>query len=199
MTSLGPGHFQHIYDASGDPWNYRDSTYEKAKREATITALQGRRFRSGLEVGCSIGELTHQLADHCDQLLGVDFIDAALAAARERCEGQATVSFQNVHVPSAWPYGRFDLIVLSEVLYFLSYEDNARLAALCRRCLDGDGIILLVNWLEQSPDDPCSGDAAAERFIDAGRDWLEIRLQQRTKRYRLDMLEALRGPPRRPR
>lgn len=192
MTSLGPRHFQHIYNASRDPWNYRDSAYEKAKREATIAVLQGRRFRSGLEVGCSIGELTHKLAGYCDQLLGVDFIDAALAAARERCKDQAWVSFQNVHVPSAWPDGRFDLIVLSEVLYFLSSEDNAQLAARCRRCLDSDGIILLVNWLEQSPEDPCSGDAAAARFIEAGRDWLEIGVQQRTARYRLDML-ALKG------
>jgi SAM-dependent methyltransferase len=198
MTSLGPRHFQHIYDASKDPWNYRDSAYERSKREATIAVLQGRRFLSGLEVGCSIGELTHQLADYCDQLLGVDFIDAALAAARERCKDQAWVSFQKVHIPSAWPDGRFDLIVLSEVLYFLSSEDNAQLAARCRRCLAGDGVILLVNWLEQSPDDPCSGDAAAARFIEAGRDWLKIGVQQRTASYRLDMLKALRGLNRQP-
>jgi predicted TPR repeat methyltransferase len=193
MTSLGPGHFQHIYDANKDPWNYRNSDYEKAKREATIEVLHGRRFRSGLEVGCSIGELTNRLADYCDQLLGLDFIDAALAAARKRCKGQAWVSFQNVHVPAAWPDGRFDLIVLSEVLYFLSFEDNARLAALCRGCLESNGIILLVNWLERSPDDPCSGDTAAARFIDACRDWLRVRVQRRTQRYRLDMLEARAG------
>jgi predicted TPR repeat methyltransferase len=191
MTSLGTRHFQRIYDASKDPWNYRTSDYEKAKRDATIAALDGRRFRSGLEVGCSIGELTHRLADCCDRWLGLDFIDKALAAARAKCANQAWVSFRNVRVPSEWPEGLFDLIVLSEVLYFLSPDDNVRLAARCKGSLTADGIILLVNWLEQSPDDPCSGDAAAARFIDAGRAWLRVGLQRRTEHYRLDMLEAI--------
>jgi hypothetical protein len=115
----------------------------------------------------------------------------ATSVARERCGSQPWVSFQNVRVPSEWPEGQFDLIVLSEVLYFISAEDSLRLAALCQRCLQAEGVILLVNWLEKSPDDPCSGDAAAARFIDTGRDWFRIGVQRRTERYRLDMLEVL--------
>jgi SAM-dependent methyltransferase len=191
MTSHGPQHFQRIYEASEDPWNYRTSEYEKAKRDATIIGMGGRRFRSGLEVGCSIGELTRRLADHCDRLLGVDFIDAALAVARGKCAGQPWVSFRKVRVPLEWPAGEFDLIVLSEVLYFLSAEDNARLVDLIRRCLAAKGVVLLVNWLEKSPEDPCSGDDAAQRFIDASRDWLQVGFSQRAERYRLDRLEAL--------
>jgi cyclopropane fatty-acyl-phospholipid synthase-like methyltransferase len=190
MTSHGRGHFQRIYEAGKDPWNYQSSPYEKAKRDATIAALAGRRFRSGLEVGCSIGELTHRLADHCDQLLGVDFIDEALAVARVRCVNEAWVSFRNVQVPREWPEGRFDLIVLSEVLYFLSSEDGRKVVTRCKRYLTAAGVILLVNWLDKSPDDPCSGDAAAARFIETGRDWLRVGFNQRTERYRLDRLEA---------
>lgn len=191
MTSHGPPHFQRIYNASKDPWNYQNSDYEKAKRDATVAALDGRRFRSGLEVGCSIGELTHRLADYCDQLLGVDFIDEALALARVRCGNQAWVSFRNVQVPLEWPEGQFDLIVLSEVLYFLSPEDSQNVVALCKRCLAADGFILLVNWLDKSPDDPSSGNAAAVRFIETGRDWLKVGFSRRAERYRLDRLETL--------
>jgi SAM-dependent methyltransferase len=194
MTSHGPGHFQRIYDASQDPWNYRGSDYEKAKRDATIAALGGRRFKSGLEVGCSIGVLTRRLAACCDQLLGVDFVAEALAAARANCADQARVSFRNVQVPLEWPEGKFDLIVLSEVLYFLSPEDSLRLVSLCEGCLAADGVILLVNWLEQSLDDPCSGDVAAERFIDAGRNWLTVEWNCRAARYRIDRLTALTSP-----
>jgi cyclopropane fatty-acyl-phospholipid synthase-like methyltransferase len=189
MTSHGRQHFQRIYEASKDPWNYQNSDYERAKRDATIAALESRRFRSGLEVGCSIGELTYRLADCCDWLLGVDFVDEALAAARARCETQAWVSFRNLQVPLDWPAGQFDLIVLSEVLYFLSPEDSLSLVFRCKRCLAAEGAILLVNWLEESPDDPCSGNAAAERFIAAGRDRLKVSFQRRTERYRLDRLE----------
>jgi ubiquinone/menaquinone biosynthesis C-methylase UbiE len=190
MISHGPRHFQRIYEASKDPWDYRNSHYEMAKRDATIAALEGRHFRSGLEVGCSIGELTYQLAKHCDRLLGVDFIDEALAAARAKCVNQAWVSFENAQVPCEWPEDQFDLIVLSEVLYFLSSEDSRGVAARCRRCLTVGGVILLVNWLDKSPDDPCSGDHAADRFIEAGRDWLRAGFSRRTERYRVDRLEA---------
>lgn len=193
MTSHGPKHFQRIYEASEDPWNYRTSEYEMAKRHATIAALAGRRFQSGLEVGCSIGELTYRLADHCDQLLGVDFIDAALDAARIKCTNQPWVSFRNVRVPREWPEGEFDLIVLSEVLYFLSSEDSARLVDLTRRCLTTNGVILVVNWLDKSPEDPCSGNVAADRFIEAGGDWFNVGLRRRTERYRLDRLEVSGG------
>jgi cyclopropane fatty-acyl-phospholipid synthase-like methyltransferase len=193
MISHGPRHFQRIYEASKDPWNYQNSDYEKAKRDATIAALDGRRFRSGLEVGCSIGELTHRLADHCDQLLGVDFVDDALTQARVNCGNQAWVSFRNVQVPLKWPKGQFDLIVLSEMLYFLSFEDSLSLVSLCKRCLTADGVILLVNWLDKSPDDPCSGNAAAARFIESGRDWSRVGFSRRTERYRLDRLEALKS------
>ena len=189
MTSHGPAHFQRIYDASKDPWNYQSSDYEKTKRDATIAALDGRCFRSGLEVGCSIGELTHGLAACCDRLLGVDFIDDALAVARARCGNQPWVSFRNVRVPLEWPEGQFDLIVLSEALYFLSPQDSQTLTALCRRCLAPEGVVLLVNWLDKSPDDPSSGDAAAARFIDGGRDWLRVGFGWRTERYRIDRLE----------
>jgi SAM-dependent methyltransferase len=190
MTSHGPRHFRRIYEASKDPWNYRNSHYEKAKRDATIAALDDRRFRSALEVGCSIGELTHQLAKHCDQLLGVDFIDEALDLARHKCVNLPWVSFNNAQVPRDWPEGRFDLIVLSEVLYFLSDEDSLDLVARCERCLAAGGLILLVNWLDKSLDDPCSGDAAAERFIETGCEWLRVDFNRRFEHYRLDRLEA---------
>jgi SAM-dependent methyltransferase len=193
MKSHRPGHFQRIYATSNDPWNYRNSDYEKAKRDAAIMSLAGRRFRSGLEAGCSSGQFTHQLADCCDQLLGVDFIDDALVAARVTCGKQPWVSFRNVQIPLGWPEGQFDLVVLSEVLYFLSPEDSLRLVALCKNSLAADGVILLVNWLDKSPDDPCSGDEAARRFIDTCHYWLKVGFNQRTERYRLDRLETLVG------
>jgi SAM-dependent methyltransferase len=189
-NSHGPGHFQRIYAANEDPWNYWHSDYERAKRDAAIGALAGRRFRCGVEVGCSIGRLTRRLADSCGQLLGLDFIDAALTAALGTCAQQPWVSFRNVQVPLGWPEGEFDLIVLSEMLYFLSPEDSLKLVGLCKRSLAPDGVILLVNWLDKSPDDPCSGDEAAARFIDASRNWLKVTFNQRTERYRLDRLEV---------
>jgi 2-polyprenyl-3-methyl-5-hydroxy-6-metoxy-1,4-benzoquinol methylase len=181
-------HFQRIYDANADPWNYHQSEYEAAKRDATIAALAGRRFTSAIEVGCSIGALTRRLADHCHRLLAVDFIEKALAIARTACAGKPNVTFVNARVPIEWPRGTFDLIVLSEVLYFLSDADNLALIERCEKSLLRNGEILLVNWLGKSPDDPCSGDVAASRFREATKPYLHTTFSLRSVGFRLDKL-----------
>jgi 2-polyprenyl-3-methyl-5-hydroxy-6-metoxy-1,4-benzoquinol methylase len=190
QRSHGRAHFERIYDSNMDPWNYHASEYEDAKRDATIAALQGRRFQSAIEVGCSIGTLTRRLADCCDRLLAVDFVEKALLAARTACADKSNVTFLNARIPIDWPEGEFELIVLSEVLYFLSDADNLLLAGVCRKSLVRNGQILLVDWLGNSPDDPCSGDAAATRFIAATTSYLHITSQLRTAGFRLDMLQA---------
>jgi 2-polyprenyl-3-methyl-5-hydroxy-6-metoxy-1,4-benzoquinol methylase len=191
--SLEPAHFQRIYDVNMDPWNYHRSDYEIAKRDATIAALEGRRFASAIEVGCSIGALTRQLADHCDQLLAVDFIEKALSKARAACADKSNVTFKNARIPADWPKGQFDLIVLSEVLYFLSDGDNLSLVRQCASSLVPDGEILMVNWLGKSLGDPCSGDDAAARFIAVAHSHFHVASCNRLVGFRIDKLRSAPG------
>ena len=185
--SRSASHFQRLYQANADPWGFNTSPYERAKYQHTVDALGERRFASGVEVGCSIGILTRMLASRCESLLGIDIVEDPLAAARARCADQPQVRFARMQVPVQWPTGRFDLIVFSEVLYFLSAAD----IALCgRHVLDSlmpDGMVLLVNWLGQT-DDPSPSDAAPDRFIEATRPALRVIRQERHERYRLDVL-----------
>ena len=67
---VGPAFFDDLYAADPDPWDFETSPYEAAKYDATIAALEGRRFASGLEIGCSIGVLTDRLRAHCDDAAG---------------------------------------------------------------------------------------------------------------------------------
>ena len=46
--SRGPAHFQRLYDASSDPWQFRTSRYEQAKYQKTIEGL-GDRVSLGFE------------------------------------------------------------------------------------------------------------------------------------------------------
>ena len=94
-----------------------------------------------------------------------------------------------MRIPGEWPNLRFDLIVLSEVLYFLSPVDIAFCADRATTSLLPEGRVLLANWLGQS-DDPCSGDEAAEHFIAATVGALHVVQQDRQPRYRLDLLAA---------
>lgn len=181
-------HFQRLYDASPDPWQFRSSEYERAKSRTTIASLGGRHFRSGFEVGCSIGELSCMLADYCDALLAVDIVEAPLSAARSVCAEQPWVRFAQMEVPRQWPDDMFDLIVLSEVLYFLSPHDIIRVADRVVDTLVPQGAVMLVNWRGRT-DDPCTGDQAAAIFIDRVQHFLSPRLQYcEGDAYRLDLL-----------
>ncbi len=184
-ASLPAAYFDALYARDADPWGFASSDYERAKYDATMAALPAGRFAAGFEVGCSIGILTHRLAERCASLLAVDVADAALAQTRARCAGLSHVEIRRMRVPNEWPDGRFDLILLSEVLYYLSPDDVARTAMRVRAGLSPDGAVLLVHYILPT-DYPSSGDAATETFIaNAG---LMPTLQRREASYRLDLL-----------
>ena len=184
-----PAHFERLYQSNPDPWGYLTSSYEAAKYGHALEVLGDARFSNGLEVGCSIGVLTRMLAARCDALLGLDVVDQALEDATARCSDQFWVHFEKMRVPAAWPSGRFDLIVLSEVLYFLVPADIERMAAHVASSLMVGARVLLVNWLGKA-NDPCSGGEAAERFIQASAGHLTPSHQDHRPGYRIDLLVA---------
>ena len=187
--SWGPEVFERLYGERPDPWNLKASPYEQDKYAATLAALPRARFGQALEVGCSIGVLTRRLAGRCDRLLAADFAEAALAQARRACEGLPGVAFERRMMPQDWPPGRFDLILFSEMLYFLDAADVASTARAACEALLPDGAVLLVNWTGET-DTPCTGDQAAEAFIAAAAGRLSPTLQSRAPGYRLDLLQG---------
>jgi predicted TPR repeat methyltransferase len=183
--------FERLYAERDDPWNFESSPYERAKYAQTLAALDRRKFARALELGCSIGVMTTALASCCDRLLAVDIAETALSRARSRCAAHAHVGFAQCQLPEEFPElsaASCDLILVSELLYFLSPADNVRLADSVCRVLATDGIIVLVNWTGAT-DTPCTGDEAARIFIAAClRNGLSITLEARHDGYRLDRL-----------
>ena len=174
-ASLDRSYFDSIYEADADPWRFASSPYERAKYAATLAALGGRRYRLALEVGCSIGVLTRSLAERCDALIATDISDRPLAEARRRSADAPWVRFERMAAPKEWPDGRFDLILLSEVVYYLAPDDVAALAARVRDTLALGGDLVLVHWTGET-DYPLSGDEAAELLLrEAGEDLREIK------------------------
>lgn len=188
--TIPPGYFEALYAADPDPWRFATSDYERDKYAASMTALPPRWFAAGLEVGCSIGVLTRQLAPLCSRLLSLDVAEGALAQARARCPN---VRFERRVVPDEWPPGRFDLMVFSEVLYYLDATALQATAVRAMSAIEPGGTMLLVHYLGGT-DYPLTGDEAARGFIAATG--LVPAYQQREQLYRIDRLDMPpAGPP----
>lgn len=192
--SLDTDYFKGMYATESDPWRFATSAYERDKYAATLAALPRARYASGLEVGCSIGVFTHQLCPRCDALIGLDVVPSVLDEARARCADCPNVRFQLAAVPGAWPDGRFDLILISEVAYYLDRADLARLVARVAGSVLPEADIVLVHWLGLTHY-PLSGDEAAEGFIAGAQGFARVLKQSRAAEYRLDVLRAFKPAP----
>lgn len=159
MTSLPPGYFEELYSADDDPWRFADRWYERRKRALTLAVLPRARFRRAVEPGCSIGLLTRDLAQRCDEVLASDVSARAVALARERTADLPGVRVEQASVPAQWPPGRFDLVVLSEVGYYCAGSDLTALAAAAAGCLSDDGVLVACHWRHPVADYPVDGDA----------------------------------------
>ena len=173
-----------LYADTDDPWNFRTSDYEQAKYDATVAALPGPHFRHILEIGCGNGELARHLSARCDAYTGLDAVEVALEAARRAVpEGR----FIQAYLPCDLPDGAYDLLVLSEILYFLDGPGLGSLATQINARWP-DAAILCVTWLGPSGN-PLQGaealhlfGAATERGTSCARE---------DPNYRIDRFEPL--------
>lgn len=155
--TLGPGYFDDMYAAAPDPWSLRTRWYEKRKYALTVAMLPRERYGSAFEPGCSVGVLTGMLAPRCDRLLSCDTAAAAVKTAAEHTACFPNVTVEHRAIPGDWPPGRFDLIVLSEFLYYFAGSDLDDVIDLAVAALKPSGTLLAVHWRHPVADYPRGG------------------------------------------
>lgn len=139
-------YFEEMFDASDDPWGFRTRWYEERKRALTLAALPDARYASAYEPGCANGELSAMLAGRCDRLRVSDGTAAAVTLARTRLSPLPQVRVEQAWVPDQWPDETFDLVVVSELGYFLDREALDRLVQRILGSLRDGGTVLACHW-----------------------------------------------------
>ena len=152
--------FDGMYDEGDDPWQIAGSFYEERRRALVLGLLGCRRHGRALEIGCADGRLTEALLERCDELVALDTSHRAVVAARDRAP-RATV--HQGMAPLDLPPGPFDLVLLSEVGYFLSPLELLATLRRCETALAPGGELLLCHWQHPTRDVPLDGQLVHEQ------------------------------------
>ncbi|GAA0488269.1 methyltransferase [Paractinoplanes deccanensis] len=116
-------YFTGLYLAKNDPWDLATKWHDRRKYAVTVASLPRERYRRCYEPGASIGLLTRMLAARCDEVLAVDSVEEAVETGRNTVEDLPNVRFERANLPADMPDGTFDLIVIGDLLYYLSAAD----------------------------------------------------------------------------
>jgi len=166
-VSLPESYFTQVYAAAGDqaPWGLDRGWYERRKRALLLAALTRERYRVVVEPGCGIGLLTVELAARADQVLAFDLAPEAVRLTRERVRAQGSPGLGAVEVRhGALPSALFevdapvDLIVLSEVGYYLAPDDWLDVVRRAVALLGPGGELVACHWRHPAPGYPATAD-----------------------------------------
>jgi SAM-dependent methyltransferase len=180
--------FERLYNESADPWGYRTSDYERQKYAATLAALPKRAHGMCLEVGCSIGVFTGLLAARCEHVVAIDFSLGALRLARRNLEGVPNVDLLRASFPEEVPPGSWDVIVCSEILYYLHEPALEQALGWIKAQLAFGASVLAVSWRGVGREEPLLGDEVHDRLAVELADWHA--LDARQDGYRLDRFDG---------
>ncbi|MET0264885.1 MAG: class I SAM-dependent methyltransferase [Duganella sp.] len=145
-------HFQQLYTEDADPWKVRQRWYEQRKRSLLMACLPLQRYRRAFEPACGNGELTVALAHRAEYVLATDLSPEAVRLTQQRIHREqpsdaVRVTVRQQVVPQEWPDdGAFDLIVISEMAYYLPEHEVLGLRQRCMESLADNGTLVLCHW-----------------------------------------------------
>lgn len=183
----GPAHFDAIYSASPDPWDVRTSPYERGKRDAARALLGDARFDHALEAGCGEGCLAGDLLANGQARRATGIDQAAEIVERARKTAPQGLRLVQGRLPDDLPEGPYDLVIFSELLYYLPEKELERLAGLTRMQMVPGAAMLIVSYLGDT-ETPLDAPAGADFFIALFGPELQPIARRNAERFRIDLL-----------
>jgi 2-polyprenyl-3-methyl-5-hydroxy-6-metoxy-1,4-benzoquinol methylase len=140
-------HFEELYQKKNDPWNYENYEFEKEKYQKTLEAIPSD-VQTIWEIGCSEGLFTKLLLSKGKEVFGVDISETALLRAKDRLKDYGSkIHLQKLDITREDIEGTFDLILASEILYYLGGKNVLLpLEEKFYRHLRGGGYLLLCHF-----------------------------------------------------
>lgn len=178
--------FAELYEGEADPWQVASSWYERRKRAVALAALPDEHYGLIVEPACGTGAFTRELAARGDRVLAFDPVPVAVQRARAETTGLLHVDIRVGAIPEALPPGPVDLLVYSEILYYLSDEDLAQTIERSVTALRRGGQLLAVHWRHWAPEAPRDAWDVHRRLL--GHEALERVVEQVDEEFVLHVL-----------
>jgi len=157
-------YFDEQWGHSDDPWDQSERRSELRKFDLTAALPRPTRSRRVFEPGSATGLLTERLAGRCDEVVAGDRHDRAVEVSRRRLAHLPNVTVSRWRIPDDWPDGTFDLVVFSEVLYYLDPPALERCVDLAVAGLDPGGELVAVHYRPVVADHRLTGDEVHGRL-----------------------------------
>lgn len=141
-------YFDALYSGNSDPWQYQTRWYEKRKRDMCLAVLPQAQYENAIELGCGNGVFSELLASRCQALLSMDGNKQAVQLAKQHLAESAHVNVIQGVIPDELPTAQpiFDLIIISEILYYLSPNDIETVITWIKQNLAVGGTLLCCHW-----------------------------------------------------
>ena len=193
MKPIDPSGFEAMFRENADPWDYATSPFEASKRDTLLKACGAKTYGRGLELACANGETTLRLAERCLSLLAVDSSETVVREAQRRTSHLTHLTVTQAVLPAETPTGPFDLIVASEILYYLPEADMMDLLLRLRRALTPGGRFVCLHHIVPFADasqPPAIAQKRAKAFFASS---MPVSVQLRTSRFEVFAVDRPRG------
>ena len=165
--------FEALYQADADPWQVRSSFYEARKLDLVLACLSRPTYAAAWDPSCGVGELAARLASRADRVLASDASAQAVQLTRRRCRSAANVTALHLALPDPPPadVGPFDLIVLSEFVYYLTDAQRAMALSAVRDMAAERAEVVAVHWRHHPSDAYLSGELVQDEIVTRFKEW----------------------------
>lgn len=142
-----PDFFDTFYDSGVDPFGFDVNPNEQLKFRRTLEVCGEGSFGRVLEIGCAIGSFTELIAPRATDVLAIDVSASAIKQAAQRLSQQSHVRLETRNLPAEFPDGRFDLVIASDVLYYLPVEDLLICLGQIEAALETGGSLVAAHYV----------------------------------------------------
>ena len=164
--------FEDRFVANADPWATFSNRDEATKRGAILHAMGPGPWGRVLELGAGNGSNSAAIAPRALRLDATEATGSGTALVASAITSHPRARAIRLAVPARLPLMRYDLIVVAELLYYLSPGDMARVARDVTAALRPGGTLVLAHHRIDFHDFAQHARGIHDRFLtNTGRTW----------------------------